>query len=278
VEEVLRLGRDLAAALAHLHAHGLVHRDLKPANLWLQIPGARLKILDFGLARFLHDDVTLTKTGTIMGTPAFMSPEQARGETVDHRSDLFSFGCILYTLSAGVDPFHANTTTATLTALATQDPCAVHNLNPAIPRPLSDLIAQLLAKNPNDRPASAAAVLQQLQRIEAAPAPQQQPQRFDDAQTLMTLQPQPAPGPRQKTVNIQERPANNGGRTERLSAPPRSRKRRRARGRRPVGVAVVGLFAVTPASSARCSWPAGACRSATRQPRARMPPPFFSVD
>jgi serine/threonine protein kinase len=231
VEEVLRLGREIASALAFLHAHGLVHRDLKPSNLWLQSPGGRLKILDFGLARFLHDDVCLTETGAVLGTPAFMSPEQARGETVGHRSDLFSFGCILYTLAAGVNPFHANNTTATLTALATHDPCPVEDLNPAMPRALSDLIGQLLAKDADDRPSTAAEVLHQLQRIEAA--------------RTSALEPRPAPKPRPQPAKVPETAATSGSRTERVSAPPRSKKRRQPRRRRWLGLVVGALLVVT---------------------------------
>jgi serine/threonine protein kinase len=166
-QEVLRLGKEIARGLSAIHAHNLVHRDLKPSNLWLESPGNRVKILDFGLARFVQDDAGLTQTGNILGTPSFMSPEQARGEAVDHRSDLFSFGCILYTLCAGEEPFYAGSTAATLTALATKDPCPVRDLNPAIPRSLSNLVARLLAKDPAGRPDSATGVLEELERIEA---------------------------------------------------------------------------------------------------------------
>jgi serine/threonine protein kinase len=165
---ILRIGREIAGGLAAIHRQGLIHRDLKPANLWLEEPGERVKILDFGLARFVENDVTLTQTGVILGTPAFMSPEQARGETLDCRSDLFSFGSVLYTLCVGTSPFHAANTTAVLTALALKHPRPVHRLNAAIPEVLSDLVAQLLAKKRKDRPASAEAVLERLQQIEGA--------------------------------------------------------------------------------------------------------------
>jgi tRNA A-37 threonylcarbamoyl transferase component Bud32 len=166
--EILRVGREIANGLAAIHRHGLVHRDLKPANLWLEGAARRVKILDFGLARFVQDDATLTQTGAVLGTPSFMSPEQARGEEVDARSDLFSFGSVLYSLCTGVSPFQARNTTAVLTALAVQDPAPVVQLNPAIPRPLSDLVSRLLAKNPQDRPRSAEEVLHELRQIEVS--------------------------------------------------------------------------------------------------------------
>ncbi len=166
VPVILDMARSVASGLEAIHRHGLVHRDVKPANLWVLEPGDRVKILDFGLARFLHDEVTLTRPGMVVGTPCYMSPEQARGEAVDPRSDLFSFGCVLYRLCTGTNPFQARHTAAVLTALAMHDPVPVHKINPAIPRGLSDLVAQLLAKDREDRPASAEEVLQRLQQIE----------------------------------------------------------------------------------------------------------------
>ena len=168
VAEILRLAREIAAALVVIHRHGLVHRDIKPANLWLEAPNNRIKVLDFGLARFVQQDSALTQTGAIIGTPSYMSPEQARGDPVDARSDLFSFGCILYFLCTGENPFHAETTSGILTALAIRDPKPVRQLNPSIPLALSDLVGQLLAKNPEDRPDSAEEVLERLKRIRLA--------------------------------------------------------------------------------------------------------------
>jgi hypothetical protein len=166
VPVILRLVREMASGLAAIHQRGLVHRDIKPANLWIEEPGGRVKILDFGLARFVNDNAGLTQTGTVLGTPCFMAPEQARGEPVDSRADLFSFGVVLYTLCTGTCPFRADNTMAALTALALHDPCPVHQLNPNIPRALSDLVRQLLAKDPRERPASTAEVLECLHRIE----------------------------------------------------------------------------------------------------------------
>ncbi|HXL19418.1 MAG TPA: serine/threonine-protein kinase, partial [Streptosporangiaceae bacterium] len=166
VSQILRLGRQTALGLAAAHEKGLVHRDIKPANLWIDSSaGGRIKILDFGLAR-PSDDAQLTQTGMILGTPAFMSPEQARGLKLDFRSDLFSLGCVLYRLVAGKIPFSGESTMAVLTALAVDVPRPVREVNAEIPRPLEELIDQLLQKNPEDRPASARAVANQLIAIE----------------------------------------------------------------------------------------------------------------
>jgi serine/threonine protein kinase len=184
VADILRLGRELAAGLAVVHSHGLVHRDIKPANLWVEAPRGRLKILDFGLARMVSDDAHLTQTGVVVGTPAYMSPEQARGVEVDQRSDLFSLGCILYRLCTGVEPFRGPDTMSLLTALAVDDPCPVEELNPAIPKALSELVMHLLAKKPDDRPATAKDVIARLEAIEQSPDKAASPNNASDATPL----------------------------------------------------------------------------------------------
>ena len=167
VAQVLRIGREIALGLAAAHEKGLIHRDIKPANVWLEAShGGRVKILDFGLARAVSDDVHLTQSGTVVGTPTFMSPEQARGEPVDHRTDLFSLGCVLYRLCTGRLPFRGETTLAVLSALALDNPLTLHEVNPTIPPALSELVMGLLSKDPAGRPASARAVAEALQSVE----------------------------------------------------------------------------------------------------------------
>jgi class 3 adenylate cyclase len=166
VGEVLRIGRETARALVAAHARGLVHRDVKPANIWLEAPGRRIKLLDFGLARPQTGESGLTDPGMVVGTPMYMAPEQAFGEAVDGRADLFSLGCVLYRMATGRPPFDGKSALAILSAVATQTPPPPGELNPAIPPALANLVGRLLAKQPLDRPASAETVVRELQAIE----------------------------------------------------------------------------------------------------------------
>src|SRR4029077_13219306 len=113
LKEIVRIGMQTAAGLAAAHEKGLIHRDIKPGNILLEQSGQRVKLTDFGLAR-LAEDVRLTSTGLVAGTPLYMSPEQASGEELDARSDLFSLGVVLYELAAGEPPFTGKTPLAVL--------------------------------------------------------------------------------------------------------------------------------------------------------------------
>jgi serine/threonine protein kinase len=163
VKEILRIGLQIAAGLAAAHAQGLIHRDVKPANILLENGVERVKITDFGLARAL-DEASITQSGIIAGTPTYMSPEQANGEHVDHRSDLFSLGSVLYTLCAGHAPFRADTTMAVLKRVSEDTPRPIREVNPEVPDWLAAIIAKLHAKSPAERFASAAEVAQLLSR------------------------------------------------------------------------------------------------------------------
>ena len=170
--EVLRISREIAEGLAAAHDVGLIHRDIKPANVWLEAPKARVKLLDFGLARANVGDEKLTQSGTILGTPAYMAPEQARNQmNIDHRADLFSLGTVMYEMSTGVRPFQGNDPLAVITSLALDDPPPPTVENSLIPEELSDLIMQLLSKKPEDRPSHAHHVVEQLRRLEPLYAP-----------------------------------------------------------------------------------------------------------
>ncbi len=150
VAEILRVAVQIATGLSAAHAQGLVHRDIKPANIMLEDGVERLKITDFGLAR-AADDASLTRTGVIAGTPQFMSPEQARGEPIDSRSDLFSLGSVMYAMCTGYPPFRAETSYGTLSRICDAQPRAIREINPEIPQWLVAVIEQLHEKNPDER-------------------------------------------------------------------------------------------------------------------------------
>jgi WD40 repeat protein/serine/threonine protein kinase len=168
---VLRIGRQIASGLAAAHDRGLIHRDIKPGNIWIEKEhDGRVKLLDFGLARSAETGEPLTQSGAIVGTPAYMAPEQARGETVDARADLFSLGCVLYELATGRRPFTGSNPMAILNSLALDTPAAPRQVDTAVPAALSELVMQLLEKDPAKRPASARDVAEALMRIELVPA------------------------------------------------------------------------------------------------------------
>jgi urea transport system substrate-binding protein len=180
--EIMRIGREIALGLSAAHDRGLIHRDIKPANLWLESPPpeqgnvkptrlsteqhCRVKILDFGLARPINESRRLTATGLIVGTPQYLAPEQARGQPLDHRCDLFSLGIVLYRLATGALPFDGTDTLAQLTALAIADPRPIEELTPDVPEGLRQLIHQLLARDPAKRPQTARAVAEALRALE----------------------------------------------------------------------------------------------------------------
>jgi hypothetical protein len=157
LKEIVRIGLQTAEGLAAAHRQGLVHRDIKPENILLENGVERVKLTDFGLARAVGD-VRLTQWGVIAGTPLYMSPEQAAGESIDHRSDLFSLGSVLYALCTGRPPFRADGAQAVLKRVIEDTPRPIQDVNPEIPGWLCDLIARLHAKSPADRFPSAQAV------------------------------------------------------------------------------------------------------------------------
>jgi hypothetical protein len=161
--EVLRIGMQTARGLAAAHAQGLVHRDIKPANILLENGVERVKISDFGLARAV-DDASLTQSGVVAGTPEYMAPEQAQGEAVDHRTDLFSLGSVLYALCAGRPPFRAHGSLAVLKRVCEDTPRPLREINADLPQWLCEIIAKLHAKKPAERFRSAGEVADLLVR------------------------------------------------------------------------------------------------------------------
>jgi WD40 repeat protein len=166
VSDVLRLGREIAEALTSAHAKGLIHRDIKPSNLWLEGERRRAKVLDFGLARADKDEMHLTGSGVVLGTPAYMSPEQAGGQPIDARCDLFSLGCVLYRMCTGQKAFTGQSHMGVLAAVMTQQPRPPREVKAEVPAALSELVMRLLAKDREQRPVSAQEVARVLAAIE----------------------------------------------------------------------------------------------------------------
>lgn len=156
--EIVHIGRQIASGLAAAHAAGLIHRDIKPANVLLEKGIAqKVKITDFGLAR-AADDASLSISGLIAGTPMYMAPEQASGQALDHRTDLFSLGSVLYQITTGRPPFRAASTVAVLRRVVEDTPRPIHEIIPEAPEWLVAIIGKLHQKNPDDRFQSAAEV------------------------------------------------------------------------------------------------------------------------
>ncbi len=163
LREVLRIGLQIAQGLSAAHAQGLIHRDIKPANILLESEVDRVKITDFGLARAI-DDIRLTGSDTLLGTPEYMSPEQARDEPLDFRTDLFSLGCVLYEACAGRSPFRATTGYGAIRKVIDHQPKSLREFNSELPEWLDVMVFRLLAKRPEDRFSSASDVAATLQQ------------------------------------------------------------------------------------------------------------------
>jgi Leucine-rich repeat (LRR) protein len=168
VPEAVRIAREMAEGLAAAHQKGLIHRDVKPGNVWLESPRGRVKILDFGLARAASGDARITQQGAILGTPAYMSPEQAQSGEVGPWSDLFSLGAVLYRMLTGAQPFQGKDAISTLMEVASHHPAQPAQVRQEVPAELSALVMRLLEKDRSARPESAEALARELQAVEEA--------------------------------------------------------------------------------------------------------------
>jgi formylglycine-generating enzyme required for sulfatase activity len=167
VRDVLRIGAQIARGLASAHELGLVHRDIKPANVMLESgEHPQVKLTDFGLAR-AADDASLSQSGTVVGTPMYMAPEQARGESFDHRADLYSLGSVLYVMVCGRPPFRAANSLAVLMRVSVESPRPIREIIPETPQWLCDIIGKLHARKPEDRFASATEAAEVLEKCYA---------------------------------------------------------------------------------------------------------------
>ena len=198
--ETRRIAHGIAAGLAHLHSRGLVHRDLKPANVLFDEEG-RPKVADFGLARHAAGPGTLTEAGTVLGTAAYISPEQAAGEPAGPASDVYSFGVILFRMLTGALPFVADDALALVDMHRRTPAPAVETLQPDAPPELAALTAAALRKDPAERPADGAALLATLGTAAAPVSP------AADMQATQVLPPPPAPAASTRTGRLTGRRA-----------------------------------------------------------------------
>ncbi|HEY3845216.1 MAG TPA: Stk1 family PASTA domain-containing Ser/Thr kinase [Acidimicrobiales bacterium] len=149
-QQIATIGANVAAALAFAHRHGVVHRDVKPGNVLITADGT-VKVTDFGIARAMNTEESLTQTGAVMGTAAYFSPEQAEGHSVDSRSDIYSLGVVLYEMSVGKPPFTGDSPVAVASKHVRDQPVLPRVANPAVPAALEAVIMKAMAKSPDDR-------------------------------------------------------------------------------------------------------------------------------
>src|SRR3954466_3563632 len=174
-ERAMSLTADICGALDFSHRNGIVHRDVKPGNVMIT-PQGTVKVMDFGIARAVSDSAaTMTSTAAVIGTAQYLSPEQARGESVDARSDVYSAGCLLYELVTGAPPFSGDSPVAVAYQHVREDPRLPSSINPQIPPELDAILLKAMSKNPANRYQSAADMRNDLlraiagQRVEATP-------------------------------------------------------------------------------------------------------------
>ncbi len=197
VRAAMSFAADICAALDFSHRNGIVHRDVKPGNVMITPAGA-VKVMDFGIARAVSDSsVTMTSTAAVIGTAQYLSPEQARGESVDARSDVYSAGCLLFELVTGSPPFTGDSPVAVAYQHVREDPRPPSTINPAVPASLDAIVLKAMSKNPANRYQSAAEMRTDLLRAVAGQRVEATPVMSDSDRTAMIA---PATGTRYRPV------------------------------------------------------------------------------
>ena len=201
---------DVCAALDFSHRHSIIHRDVKPANIMINRAGA-VKVMDFGIARALGEGQNVTQTAAVIGTAQYLSPEQARGEAVDARSDVYAAGCVLYELLTGEPPFTGDSPVAVAYQHVREDPKPPSEVNPAVPPALDAIVLKALNKNPLNRYQTAAEMRSDLVRVRCGQAPLAPSVMSDDERTAMM-----AAGPPTGATRRAQRPRRAPARVARL--------------------------------------------------------------
>jgi serine/threonine protein kinase/beta-lactam-binding protein with PASTA domain len=192
-QKVIEVMADVCAALDFSHRHNIIHRDVKPANIMINRAGA-VKVMDFGIARALGEGQNVTQTAAVIGTAQYLSPEQARGEAVDARSDVYAAGCVLFELLTGDPPFTGDTPVAVAYQHVREDPRRPSEVNPSIPAALDAVVLKALSKNPLNRYQSAAEMRSDLVRVRSGQSPMAPLVMSEDERTAM-LSASPSTGP-----------------------------------------------------------------------------------
>ncbi len=204
-QKVIEVMADVCAALDFSHRHQIIHRDVKPANIMINRAGA-VKVMDFGIARALGEGQNVTQTAAVIGTAQYLSPEQARGEAVDARSDVYAAGCVLYELLTGEPPFTGDTPVAVAYQHVREMPKSPSQVNPAIPPALDAVVLKALSKNPDNRYQSAQEMRTDLVRVRSGQAPLAPSVLSEDERTAMMTP--PATGPTRRINGRHATPPN----------------------------------------------------------------------
>lgn len=216
--QVIEVMADVCAALDFSHRHNIIHRDVKPANIMINNAGA-VKVMDFGIARALGEGQNVTQTAAVIGTAQYLSPEQARGEAVDARSDVYAAGCVLFELLTGEPPFTGDTPVAVAYQHVREEPRRPSELNPSIPSALDAVVLKALSKNPLNRYQSAAEMRSDLVRVRNGQAPMAPLVMSDDERTAM-IAASPSTGPTRR-INGRHTPAPVDDYDDYYDEPPR---------------------------------------------------------